>query len=242
VIDLARRAWQFEIVRNAHSNRLVTSLRTSVKKKKASAPPVRARLMDSALSLFAERGYSGVAVDEIVKGAGVNKRMVYHYFGSKEGIYGEVLRTVFEQLETIEEELFSRDETVEDPEAAMRETVFAYFSFLQKTPAFVRLLLWENLNEGRHLKMLERPVTKSHMLAHLTRLLKAGEAAGRFRKGLEPRAILASLIGLCLIYFSNRHTLSTTLGVDLASEKNLRGAAKHSCEILLHGITRPRGA
>jgi hypothetical protein len=85
-------------------------------------------------------------------------------------------------------------------------------------------------------------VTKSHMLAHLTRLLKAGEAAGRFRKGLEPRAILASLIGLCLIYFSNRHTLSTTLGVDLASEKNLRGAAKHSCEILLHGITRPRAA
>ena len=194
------------------------------------------------MSLFAERGYSGVAVDEIVEGAGVNKRMVYHYFGSKEGIYGEVLRTVFKELETIEEALFSRDEAVEDPEAAMRETVFAYFSFLQRTPAFVRLLLWENLNEGRHLKRLERPVTKSHMLAHLTRLLKAGEQAGHFRKGLEPRGVLASLIGLCLIYFSNRHTLSTTLGVDLASGKGLRGAAKQSCDILLHGITKRPGA
>lgn len=178
-------------------------------------------------------------MDEIVKRAGVNKRMVYHYFGSKEGIYGEVLRTVFEELETIEEALFSREEAVEDLESAMQETVFAYFAFLQKTPAFVRLLLWENLNEGRHLKLLERPVTKSHMLAHLTRLLKAGEAAGRFRKGLKPRGVLASLIGLCLIYFSNRHTLSTTLGVDLGSKNNLRGAAKHSCEILLHGIMNP---
>ena len=202
---------------------------------------VRERLLDSALFLFAERGYSGVAVDEVVSRAGVNKRMVYHYFGSKEGIYGEVLRMVFEQLEQIEEALFLREEAAEDPEAAMRETVFAYFSFLQKNPSFVRLLLWENLNEGRHLKMLERPVTKSHMLAHLTRLLKAGAAAGRFRKGLEPRAVLASLIGLCLIYFSNRHTLSTTLGVDLASKKYLRGAAAHSCEILLHGITQTRG-
>jgi hypothetical protein len=52
---------------------------------------------------------------------------------------------------------------------------------------------------------------------------------------------LVVLIGLCLIYFSNRHTLPTTLGVDLASEKNLRGAAEHSCEILLHGITQTRG-
>ncbi len=228
-------------MKKAHSNRLVTTSRAPVKSKNAAGQAVRARLLDSALFLFAERGYSGVAVDEIVRRAEVNKRMVYHYFGSKEGIYGEVLRVVFERLEQIEEAIFLREEAAEDPEAAMRETVFAYFSFLQQNPSFVRLLLWENLNEGRHLRMLERPVTKSHMLAHLTRLLKAGAAAGRFRKGLEPRSVLASLIGLCLIYFSNRHTLSTTLGIDLASKKFLRGAAAHSCEILLHGITQTRG-
>jgi TetR/AcrR family transcriptional regulator len=202
---------------------------------------VKARLLASALFLFAERGYSGVAVDEIVKRAGVNKRMVYHYFGSKEGIYGEVLRTVFEQLETIELALFSGREAVQDPEEAMQDTVYAYFSFLQKNPNFVRLLLWENLNEGRHLGMLQRPVTKSHMLAHLTRLLETGEIEGRFREGLDPRSVLVSLIGLCLIYFSNRHTLATTLGLNMCDEKYLRGAARHSCSILLHGISKPQG-
>lgn len=145
MIDLARPAWQFESVRNAHSNRLSYILPGARQEEKGIRTAARAAL-DSALSLFAERGYSGVAVDEIVKRAGVNKRMVYHYFGSKEGIYGEVLRTVFDELETIEEALFSRDAAVEDPEEAMRNTVFAYFSFLQKTPAFVRLLLWENLS------------------------------------------------------------------------------------------------
>lgn len=227
-------------MKKTHSNYLVTRPAGDVKTKRKEVEGVRSRLLASALFLFAERGYSGVAVDEIVKRAGVNKRMVYHYFGSKEGIYGEVLGAVFEQLETIELALFSGREAGQDPEEAIQETVYAYFSFLQKNPGFVRLLLWENLNEGRHLRVLQRPVTKSHMLAHLTRILETGEEAGRFREGLDPRSVLVSLIGLCLIYFSNRHTLAVTLGLDMGGAGYLRAASRHSCSILLHGISRPQ--
>lgn len=225
-------------MKNVKGNHTVTRRPGAVKSKTGARESVRERLLDSAVILFAEKGYDGVAVDDIVGRAEVNKRMVYHYFGSKEGIYGEVLRRVFQQLEEIEEALFARRCSGEDPGIAMEEMVCAYFSFLQKHPGFVRLLLWENLNEGRHLEMLEQPVTKSPMLVHLTTLLKRGEKAGRFRPNLDPRSVLTSLIGLCLIYFSNRHTLSTTIGVNMTSEAFLRRAAKNSCEILLYGISR----
>jgi len=225
------------------SNQTVTLRAKAVKRKKVPAS-VRSRLLDAALVLFAEHGYDGVAVDDIVARAGANKRMVYHYFGSKEALYGEVLRTVYDELEVIETALFDARDTAQDPVRAMEQTVSAYFSFLQKHPRFVRLLLWENLNEGRHLKKLDRPVTKSPVLTHLSRILEAGEKSARFRPGLDPRNVLVSLIGLCLVYFSNRYTLTSTLGVNLASKAFLADAAKHSSEILLHGICmaepRPR--
>jgi TetR/AcrR family transcriptional regulator len=220
----------------SHKGNQIVTKKTEVGKRKKDTPPVRSRLLDSALVLFAKHGYDGVAVDEIVARAKANKRMVYHYFGSKEALYGEVLRTVYDELEDIETALFAAHDAAQDPLQAMEQTVAAYFSFLQAHPRFVRLLLWENLNEGRHLKKLERPVTKNPVLTHLTRILKAGEKSGRFREGLDPRNVFISLIGLCLVYFSNRYTLGSTLEVNLSSKTFLAEAAKHSSEILLHGI------
>jgi TetR/AcrR family transcriptional regulator len=221
----------------SHKGNQIVTQKTEVGKRKKDTPPVRSRLLDSALVLFAKHGYDGVAVDEIVARAKANKRMVYHYFGSKEALYGEVLRTVYDELEDIETALFAAHDAAQDPLQAMEQTVSAYFLFLQAHPRFVRLLLWENLNEGRHLKKLERPVTKNPVLTHLTRILKAGEKSGRFREGLDPRNVFISLIGLCLVYFSNRYTLGSTLEVNLSSKTFLAEAAKHSIEILLHGIS-----
>ncbi|NDC63342.1 MAG: TetR/AcrR family transcriptional regulator [Planctomycetia bacterium] len=59
----------------------------------------RSRLLAAGVKLFAARGFHGVAVDEIVAAARCNKRMLYHYFGDKEGLYVEVLRTVYARME-----------------------------------------------------------------------------------------------------------------------------------------------
>jgi len=58
------------------------------------------RILDSAVSLFAENGYDGSRVDVIAKRAGVNKALIYYYFPrGKE----ELLETAF--LETLDETL-----------------------------------------------------------------------------------------------------------------------------------------
>jgi len=63
------------------------------------------RLVQVAAKLFAERGFEGTSVQEIVEAAGVTKGAMYHYFGSKDDllyeIYGRVLRMQMERLEKV---------------------------------------------------------------------------------------------------------------------------------------------
>ena len=74
------------------------------KKKSSVKPeqhPVRERLLGAALDIFNERGYSATSVREIVQAADVSKPVLYYYFGSKEGIYTELMTKPFEVLEKI---------------------------------------------------------------------------------------------------------------------------------------------
>ncbi len=215
----------------------------SAGKKPSPAPPtrrergdVRARLLTEAVRLFAARGFDGVSVDEIVAAAGVNKRMVYHYFGSKEGIYRAALGFVFEDLGQLETGVIHSYVGRSDPEGGMRKLVAVYFSFLEGHPEFVRMLLWENLGEGRHLAEMEKGMSKSPILGYLETLLREGVEAGVFRPGLDARLVLTSLIGLSLIYFSNRFTLSRSVGIDFRKPANLRRAMVHVTGMFLSGL------
>src|SRR5690242_15062890 len=72
--------------------------------KKLPAPPqpeARERLLDSALTLFTQRGYAASSVREICAEAGVTKPVLYYYFGSKEGLYLHLMGgayTLFESM------------------------------------------------------------------------------------------------------------------------------------------------
>lgn len=61
--------------------------------------------MQVATKLFADRGYEGTSVQEIVEAAGVTKGAMYHYFDSKDDllyeIYGRILRMQMERLEKV---------------------------------------------------------------------------------------------------------------------------------------------
>jgi TetR/AcrR family transcriptional regulator len=66
--------------------------------------PARSRVLAAATKLFTERGYAAASVREIVEAAGVTKPMLYYYFGSKEGIYLEILQDGFRDFTKLLEE------------------------------------------------------------------------------------------------------------------------------------------
>src|ERR1017187_5678459 len=107
----------------------------------------RRRLLDASIRLFSARGYHGISVDQIVAAARVNKRMVYHYFGSKEAIYGAALLEVYNRFERLE---FRAVESVGQPKEKLKRLLDSYFKFLDSNPEFTQLVQWENVEGGRH--------------------------------------------------------------------------------------------
>ncbi|MCF7689014.1 MAG: TetR/AcrR family transcriptional regulator [Cephaloticoccus sp.] len=195
--------------------------------------PVRERLLREATRQFARTGFRGTTVDGIVTAAKVNKRMVYHYFGNKEKLYHAVLTAAYRGLETVEVEALSH---TQDIGTLTEEIVRSYFAFLAAHPEFVRLLLWENLNDGQGLAQTDSKLSKDPVLTALNRLLRDGIAAGRIRPDMDARHLLISIIGLCLIYSSNRYTLSQALRMDLGSARVRAQGIRHVTRLLLDGI------
>lgn len=199
------------------------------------AAQTRERILRAAVKLFAAKGYEGVSVDELVARAHVNKRMVYHYFGSKSGLYSAVLERVYAGLAEEEAAIFQGNPDVEE---ALERIIRGYFDFLCKHPEFVALLLWENLQGGKHLQTLRLEISKEPILRSLEAVIEKGVRSGRMRRGIDSRHMLINLIGLCLVYFSNRHTLSQTVGIDLEDPGVLEKGISHAIAMAKRGYLK----
>ena len=66
------------------------------KPKRRNPEATRRKLLAAARREFANSGLAGARVDEIATRAGVNKQLVYHYFGDKDALYLAVLEWVYE--------------------------------------------------------------------------------------------------------------------------------------------------
>ncbi len=204
-----------------------------VEKKDKKGKRTKEKLLEIATRLFAERGFAGTTVDAIVNEARINKRMVYHYFGSKERLYQASLRLVFGRLGDIELELSEHKDGLE---ALLASIIKEYFHFLQTNSEFVKLLLWENLNQGHGIEGAQLTEVKNPILTKLNEAIQRGIDEGKLRSNLDARHLLINLIGLCLIYFSNRHTLSQSLSMDLGAPETLDEGIDHIIKLVQEGI------
>src|SRR5262249_39293875 len=104
------------------------------------------RLFQAAFKEFAAKGFAGARVDVIARRAGINKRMLYHYFGDKEDLFREVLRRKLAERQTWVEAM------PDDP----REGLPYRFELALKDPDWVRLLEWEALQFGSK-RLIDEP-------------------------------------------------------------------------------------
>ena len=108
----------------------------------------REAILAAAQDEFALKGLSGGRVDEIARRARANKRMIYHYFGSKQGLYLAVLERVYEGLRGSERTLDLADL---EPDAAIKRLIEFNFDYCRRHPELISLINNENLHQARHL-------------------------------------------------------------------------------------------
>lgn len=196
----------------------------------------RTQILDAATDEFSARGLGGARVDSIARAAGVNKRMLYHYFGNKEDLFLAVLERAYEKIRGQESAL--RLENL-PPVEAMRRLVRFTFKYFVENQYFVALLNSENLHRARHIRRSGRATAiNSPVIGILDKLLKRGRKAGVFRGGVDPVHLYISIAGVAYFYFSNIHTLSTIFARDLNAPAALAERERHVTEVIM-GYLRP---
>ena len=113
--------------------------------RRRNAEQTRARILRAAIQLVADRGPDATTIAMLARRARVNRRMLYYYFGNKEGLYRAAIEDVYVQSSVIEDELSLEALSAEE---LIERFIRSHHGFLTKHPEFVRLLLWENLRQG----------------------------------------------------------------------------------------------
>jgi len=175
----------------------------------------RRNILDAALAEFADKGLSGARVDEIAARTATTKRMIYYYFGSKEGLYAAVLEEMYGGIRDAEQAL-ELDSL--DPVAAMRRLVEVTFDYHAAHPEFVRMVAVENIHNARHLQQAPSVAARNDAVIRTLRgLLDRGERAGVFRARVDAIDLHLLISSFCFYRVSNRHTLQAIFRRDLTA-------------------------
>jgi AcrR family transcriptional regulator len=100
------------------------------------------RILTTALDLFAKKGYDATAVREICEAAGITKPTLYHFFGSKDGVFQALVRTGFQQYRAIVDAAMSSPGTFEDRVKVLAKSVFDSASTKPLFWRFIHTVIW----------------------------------------------------------------------------------------------------
>jgi len=191
----------------------------------------RARILAAAKVEFARVGLGGARVDRIASLAGANKRMLYYYFDSKDGLFRAVLEATYEHIRESEKALHLDE--IEPAEAIRRLVAFTWNYYLDH-PEFLSLLNSANLHRAEHLKQSAK-VRRMHspFVAMIGQILERGRKARVFRDGVDAVQLYISIAALAYFYLANNHTLSAIFGRDLKAKKARDERLAHMTEFVL---------
>jgi TetR/AcrR family transcriptional regulator, upper aerobic nicotinate degradation pathway regulator len=213
-----------------HSNAMSTTPKRSASRKlpapgrkpgvrEQAAQETQEKILRAATRIFAKHGFSGGRVDQISKAAKSHDRMIYYYFGSKEGLYIAALEDLYRRFNEAEAALKL---DIGQPEEALIKVIRFMWDYYQRNPEFITLLNDENLHRGTHIaKSLKARDYSSPAIQILESVLARGVEQGLFRDDLSARDTYLMIAGLNYFYLSNRFTLTAFLGEKLEQPQAL---------------------
>jgi AcrR family transcriptional regulator len=177
------------------------------------AERTRADILAVATKEFADSGYAGARINEIADKTSTTKRMIYYYFGGKEGLYVAVLEQAYSRIRSLEQQL---DVEHLDPVDAIRELAGLTFDHHESHPDFIRLVSIENIHRAEH-------IARSELLSGLANpaldvlgaILQRGWDAGVFREDVDALDVHQVISGFCVFRTANRHTFGAIFGRDM---------------------------
>lgn len=180
--------------------------------KQRQSQATRRKLLAAARAEFSEHGLAGGRVDRIGEQAGVNKRLIYVYFGDKEGLFEEVIR---ENRDAVGASV--RFDAEDLPGYALR-----LYDYWQEHPDSVRLFWWRNLERPRSTEVED--LAYGRMVGEIG----AAQAAGQVAPAIPAAHVFAFVLGLLQSWAVPSPALSVTTGPDEQARRraSVRGAVE----------------
>jgi TetR/AcrR family transcriptional regulator len=179
----------------------------------------RQAILAAAETLFAERGFEAVSLHEIGDAAGLSRGTPNYFFGSKQDLYVAVLERVFADREEATTRAFepvrawcksARAGSLRQP---LTRAIESYMSFLLARPAFVRLIVREELRGGEGLRRAQREAAAMREALAAVRAIASKRSLRRFD---VDDAVLV-LVSLTFSPLSQQSTFMAALGRDLSN-------------------------
>jgi len=201
------------------------------------ADETRRRILQAAKAEFAKNGLGGARVDEISERAQANKRMLYHYFGSKDDLFQTVLEQAYLDIRNAEQKL--QLDSLE-PRQALETLVRFTWNYYLKNPEFITLVNSENLHRARHLKKSEAiKVVSRRFVNMVAKIIERGVEAGVFRPGVDPVQLNITIAAIGYYYLTNRFTGSIVFERDLMDPAALEERLQFNIETIMRLVCAP---
>jgi len=202
--------------------------------RKHDAEKTRRDILTVATEEFASLGLAGARVDAIAERTQTTKRMIYYYFGSKDGLYQAVLEKAYADIRAVEQQIPTLET---DPAAALRTLVELTFDYHDTHRDFVRLVSIENLDAGRHIKQISTMQDENRrVIQSLEQILAQGAAAGLFRPGLDAIDLHMLMSSFCFHRIANRYTFGTLFGRDPLDPQHRERQRAMLVETVMHYV------
>jgi AcrR family transcriptional regulator len=195
---------------------------------------VKQNIVEIATEEFALNGLAGARIDEIAARTRFSKRMIYYYFGGKEGLYLAVLENAYRLVREGEAKLDIEGLT---PVDALKKLVEFTFDHHHQHEDFIRMVMSENIHHGEYLDR-SKVIRQLNVSAidTIASVYRRGVAEGTFRKGLDPIELHWQISALCFFNVSNRATFSKIFGRDFGAPRALSSLRRNVVDMVLRYV------
>lgn len=197
---------------------------------------VKHDILSVAMDAFADYGLAGARIDVIAERTKTSKRMIYYYFGDKDGLYVAALEAAYARVRAGEQDI---DIEGLGPRDAMAELIAFLFDYYRANPKLVRMVMCENVNQARYLEQSEfiRDLNLTSM-RRISRVVARGQEEGLFRDDVDVTALYWQIQAQCFYNVANRPSFSVKFGDSVFSEEGQDALRAQIVESVLRYLAR----
>ena len=195
------------------------------KTKRRDPERTRALILEKATRIFTRSGFEGTSINDIVAATGFNKRMIYHYFGDKRGLYRTVFLQQWMDLKegldaAVHQRMLASGGTPLDSGTLLMEVLGLFYDFMASHQIFVRLMMWDGLEGGEVARDLWGEV-RGPLFVQVQFFLQQAQREGRLDPRLDPAHLVISFLGVTGFHFAYASSLGDLIGQDPLSPQAL---------------------